>query len=174
VRPPKKKLKNNPMQRTSVNAETLTIRAERPDQPDVMRLIEALDAHAIALYPPESNHLLDVAALCEPAVTFLVVRADGEAVGCGALLRDPRGWGEIKRMYVRPQQRGRGIGQRVLAELEAIARANRLPLLRLETGIHNTEALALYRRSGFMECAAFGDYAPDPLSVFMEKRIQLA
>ena len=44
-------------------------------------------------------------------------------------------------------------------------------MLRLETGIHNTEALALYRRAGFAECAAFGDYAPDPLSVFMEKRV---
>ena len=153
--------------------KTITLREERPDQPDVMRLIEALDAHAISLYPPESNHLLDVASLCEPAVTFLVVRADGEAIGCGALLHDPRGWGEVKRMYVRPTQRGRGIGGRVLAELEAIAGARRLPLLRLETGIHNNEALALYRRAGFTERAPFGDYAPDPLSVFMEKRVDI-
>lgn len=151
--------------------DAITIARERPDQPDVMRLIEALDAHAIALYPPESNHLLDIAALCDPAVTFLVVRAEGEAIGCGAILRDPRGWGEIKRMYVRPDQRARGIGRRVLAELETIARNADLPLLRLETGIHNTEALALYRRAGFVEREAFGDYAPDPLSVFMEKRV---
>lgn len=154
-----------------MSAEALVIRSERPDQPDVMRLIEALDAHAIALYPPESNHLLDIAALCEPSVTFLVVRAGGEAVGCGAILRDPRGWGEIKRMYVRPDARGRGIGKRVLGELEAIARTGGLPLLRLETGIHNTEALALYRGTRFAECPAFGDYAPDPLSVFMEKSV---
>ena len=124
-----------------------------------------------ALYPPESNHLLDIAALSDPAVTFLVVRDGPEAVGCGALLRDPRGWGEVKRMVVRPDRRGRGIGRRVLAELEAIAREARLPLLRLETGIHNTEALALYRGTGFVECAPFGDYRPDPLSVFMEKSV---
>jgi putative acetyltransferase len=151
----------------------LTIRPERPDQPDVMRLIAALDAYANALYPPESNHLLDIASLCAPAVTFLVVRDGTEAVGCGAVLRDPRGWGEVKRMYVRPDQRGRGVGRRVLAEIEAIARAARLPLLRLETGIHNTKALALYRRAAFVECGPFGDYAPDPLSVFMEKRVTL-
>ena len=60
----------------------------------------------------------------------------------------------------------------MLAELEAIARNARLPLLRLETGIHNAEALALYRKSGFAECEAFGDYKPDPLSVFMEKRLR--
>ena len=150
---------------------TLAIRQELPDQPDVIRLIEALDAYANALYPPESNHLLDIAALSDPAVAFLVVRDRSEAVGCGAVLRDPRGFGEVKRMYVRPDQRGRGIGRRVLAAIEAIARDSRLPLLRLETGIHNTEALALYRRAGFAECTAFGDYAPDPLSVFMEKRV---
>jgi putative acetyltransferase len=151
---------------------TLAIRQEAPDQSDVMRLIAALDAHATALYPPASNHLLDIAALSDPAVAFLVVRDGSEAVGCGALLRDARGFGEVKRMYVRPDQRGRGIGKRVLAELEMIARRNGLALLRLETGIHNTEAPALYRRAGFVECAPFGDYAPDPLSVFMEKRVE--
>jgi len=152
---------------------TLAIRQEPPDQPDVVRLIEALDAYANALYPPESNHLLDIAALSDPAVAFLVVRDGSEAVGCGAVLRDPRGFGEVKRMYVRPDQRGRGIGRRVLAEIEAIARDSGLPVLRLETGIHNTEALALYRRSGFVACAPFGDYALDPLSVFMEKRVNI-
>ncbi|MGB9366590.1 MAG: GNAT family N-acetyltransferase [Xanthobacteraceae bacterium] len=153
--------------------DTLTIRVEPPDQPDVIPLIEALDAQMGALYPLESNHLLDIGALSDPAVTFLVVRDGDEVVGCGAVLRDPRGWGEVKRMYVRPEQRGRGIGQRVLAELEAIARNALLPLLRLETGIHNAEALALYRRNGFVECAPFGDYRPDPLSVFMEKRVNM-
>jgi putative acetyltransferase len=151
--------------------DTLTIRPEPPDQPDVIPLIEALDAQMTALYPPESNHLLDIAALSDPAVTFLVVRDGAEVVGIGALLNDPRGWGEVKRMYVPPQQRGRGIGKRVLAELEAVARAARLPLLRLETGIHNPDALGLYRGAGFVECEAFGDYKPDPLSVFMEKRV---
>jgi putative acetyltransferase len=151
--------------------DTLTIREETPDQPDVIWMIAALDALMTSLYPAESNHLLDLAALSAPGVTFLVVRAGDEAVGCGAILNDPRGWGELKRMYVRPDQRGRGLGKRVLAELEAIAREAGLRLLRLETGIHNAEALALYRRAGFTERSDFGDYAPDPLSVFMEKRI---
>ena len=151
--------------------DTLTIQRESPDQPDVVRLIEALDAYATALYPPESNHLLDIAALCDPAFTFLVVRDGREVIACGAILNHPRGWGEVKRMYVRPEQRGRGIGRRVLSELEKTAQGARLPLLRLETGIHNKEALTLYRRAGFVERGPFGDYAPDPLSVFMEKRV---
>ena len=153
-----------------MTADAITIRQEPPGQPDVVRLIEALDAHAIALYPPESNHFLDIAALSCPAVTFLVVRVGAEAIGCGAILKDPRGWGELKRMYVKPNQGGRGIGRRVLGELERIARGAGIALLRLETGIHNTEALALYRHADFNECEPFGDYAPDALSVFMEKR----
>jgi len=156
-----------------VSADAITVRPEHPNQPEVIRLIEALDAFAIAHYPPESNHFLDIEALSDPTVTFLVVRDGGEAVGCGAILRDARGWGEVKRMYVQPEQRGRGIGRRVLAELEAIVRAARLDLLRLETGIHNIGALALYRRAGFVECEPFGDYAPDPLSVFMEKCVDM-
>ena len=144
---------------------------ESPGQPDVVPLIEALDAYATALYPPESNHLLDVGSLSDAAVSFLVARAEGEAIGCGAILRDPRGWGEVKRMFVRPNQRGKGIGVRVLAELEALVIGSGLTLLRLETGIHNREALALYRRAGFTERGPFGDYASDPLSVFMEKRV---
>jgi putative acetyltransferase len=154
-----------------VSVAAITIRRERPDQPDVMRLIEALDALMVGLYPAESNHLLDVAALLDPAVTFLVARADDEVVGCGAILRDPRGWGEIKRMFVQPERRGMRLGARLLAELGRIAQAAGLSLLRLETGIHNTEALALYRRAGFVEREPFGDYAPDPLSIFMEKNV---
>ena len=146
---------------------------ESAGQPDVIALIEALDAFATALYPPESNHLLDVASLSDAAVSFLVARAEGEAIGCGAVLRDPRGWGEVKRMFVRPDQRGKGIGVRVLAELEALAIGGGLSLLRRETGIHNREALALYRRAGFTERGPFGDYASDPLSVFMEKRVRM-
>ena len=150
----------------------VTIAKERPDQPDVMPLIEALDKLMIELYPPESNHLLDVVALLDPAVTFLVARCAGAAVGCGAILNDPRGWGEVKRMFVMPEQRGERLGARLLSRLEDVAVAAELPMLRLETGIHNKDALALYRRAGFAECEPFGDYAPDPLSVFMEKNVR--
>jgi putative acetyltransferase len=148
-----------------------SLRRERADQPDVAALIEASDAFATALYPPESNHFVDIAALRGPAVVFLVARASGRAIGCGAVLRDPRGWGEIKRMFVAEEARGQKIGARILAELERIASAEGLRLLRLETGIHSEAALATYRRAGYRECPPFGDYRPDPLSVFMEKAL---
>jgi putative acetyltransferase len=154
-------------------ATDILVRPERADQKDVAALIEASDAFATALYPPESNHLVDIATLCDPAVVFLVARRAGCAIGCGALLRDPRGWGEIKRMFVTDEARGQKLGARILGELERIAAADGLHLIRLETGIHSMAALATYRRAGYRECPPFGDYRPDPLSVFMEKVLEM-
>ena len=151
---------------------SVVIRPERPDQDDVLAFLAASDAYAASLYPAESNHLLCVASLLKPEVRFFVARApDGRALGCGSVVRMADDWGEVKRMWVDPAGRGQGVGRLILATVETAARDERLALLRLETGIHNVEALALYRRAGYREIAAFGAYAPDPLSVFMEKRI---
>ena len=139
-------------------------------QPQVRALLAASDAYMSALYPPESNHLLDVAALQRPEVTFLVAREAGTAVGCGAIVRSTD-WTEIKRMYVAPAARGHRLGRRLLERLEALAVADGARRLRLETGIRQPEALALYRSHGFVEIPPFGDYRPDPLSLFMEKRL---
>ena len=153
-----------------VSADVVIAR-EAPEQPDVMALIQALDAFHARLYPAASNHFADLSLLARPDVQFLVARIDGDAAGCGAVVPDRRGWGEIKRMYVRPEVRGRRIGARLLAMLESAAAGAGLPLLRLETGVHNGEALAAYGRAGYRPIPPFGDYAPDPLSVFMEKTL---
>ena len=99
------------------------IALESPDQPEVIALIAELDAYQESLYPPESRHPLDIAALTQPNVVFAVARdAAGCAVGCGALVLSP-GFGELKRMYVHPQYRGQGIAANLLARLEAEALA---------------------------------------------------
>jgi len=149
----------------------ITIRQESPRQAEVERLLEALDAYQSVLYPPESNHFLDVGALAASNVRFFVARRGGEALGCGALRIDGAGYGELKRMFVTPAARGLKLGRRILDRLEEEARQQGLGWLRLETGIHQPEALGLYRSAGFVEREAFGDYRPDPLSVFMEKRL---
>jgi len=150
---------------------TVRVDRESPRQPDIERLVEELDTYLGSLYPAESNHLLDIESLAQPDVRFLVARRDGEALGCIALRVDPAGWGEVKRLYVSPRARGLGLGRRLLSALEAEAQEERLSLLRLETGIHQPEALGLFRAAGFREIPAFAPYAPDPLSVFMEKRL---
>lgn len=154
---------------TGLAVSELTIAREAPDQPEVVRLIEALDAYQSALYPAESNHFLALDALAGPDVRFFVARLGGEAVGCGAVRIDPEGYGEVKRMFVLPRARGMRLGQRILERLEAEAREEGCRWLRLETGIHQPEALGLYRAWGFAERGPFGEYRPDPLSVFMEK-----
>src|SRR5207248_1664036 len=81
-------------------------------------------------------------------------------------------YGELKRMFVRPQHRGGGVARALLAFLEARAATQGCTLLTLETGIRQPEALGLYERSGFERCGPFGNYPNDPLSVFMRKRIE--
>jgi putative acetyltransferase len=153
-------------------AAEISIALESPRQGDVVRLIEALDAYQTSLYPAESNHLLDLDALMSPSIRFLVARRAGKALGCGALRIDASGYGEVKRMFVQPSARGMDLGKRILVRLEEEARSEGLSCLRLETGIHQPAALSLYRAAGFVERGPFGDYRPDPLSVFMEKSLE--
>ncbi|MEK0084826.1 GNAT family N-acetyltransferase [Benzoatithermus flavus] len=147
------------------------IAVEPPHQPEVARLIEALDDYLGSLYPAESNHLLDLDALAAPDVRFFVARIAGRAVGCAAL-RLAADYGELKRMFVLPEARGRQVGRRLLARIEAELLAHGLGILRLETGGRQPEALGLYRAAGFAERGPFGDYPDDPLSIFMEKRLR--
>jgi putative acetyltransferase len=150
---------------------SIEIGIERPDQPEVAALLESSDAYLASLYPAESNHLLDIASLLQPEVTFIVARIDGRALGCGAVVDSGEGWAEVKRMFVSPAARGRRLGRRLLEQIEAIAAERGATKLRLETGDRQPEALALYASSGFVEIGPFGKYGPDPLSIFMEKPI---
>jgi putative acetyltransferase len=137
----------------------------------VPELIAELDAYLSSLYPAESNHFLDLDQLSRPEIRFFVARSDGTALACGALRVDSEGYGEIKRMYVSPRARGAGLGRALLGAIEARAGQEGLRVLRLETGIHQAEALALYRSAGYVDCAPFGEYQPDPLSLFLEKKL---
>ena len=92
-------------------------------------------------------------------------------VGFGAIVNCDGEYGEIKRMYVDPSVRGRGVGKRILQKLEEHAVADNLSCIRLETGVRQPEAIALYRSNGYRVIEAFGAYLPDPLSIFMEKRM---
>jgi putative acetyltransferase len=147
------------------------IRLEDPRQDDVIRMLSALDKYLQSLYPPESNHILDIAALCAPDIRFWVARREGVPHGCGALRIDAAGYGEVKRMYVIPEARGQNVGRAILRCIDDQAAPEGLALMRLETGIHQAAAHALYRSGGYAECAPFGGYRLDPLSVFMEKRL---
>ena len=147
------------------------VTAERPDTPDAIALITELEATLEPLYPRESRHGLSVERLIAEAVPFFVLRSGGIAAGCGGVKLFGTAYGEIKRMYVRPLFRGRGFARLMLDHLSEYARAQGITLLRLETGIHQHEAIGLYERTGFQRIPPFGDYQADPLSAFYEKSL---
>jgi putative acetyltransferase len=149
-----------------------SIPQETPTHAEVQLLLRRSDEFSAALYPPESRHLLDVDALAAPEVRFFVARVDKRAVGCGALVLGNHGKAEIKRMFVDPTSRGKGIGRALLDAIEETARREGVSLLQLETGMANHVAMQLYRCCGYRERGAFGSYGADPLSVFMEKRVR--
>jgi putative acetyltransferase len=149
----------------------IQIARERPDTPDATALVTELEAGLAARYPDESRHGFSVEQLARQGVHFFVLRADGVAAACGGILFVDGEYGEIKRMYVRPRFRGRGLGRRILEHLAAHARASGITLLRLETGVDQLEAIGLYESMGFRRCPPFGPYRDDPLSPCYELRM---
>ena len=146
-----------------------------PHSPAAMSLLAQSDAYMAALYPSESNHLEDPHGLSQPRVRFIGVWLAEWLAGCAAVkvvddaAEGP--YGEIKRVFVQPHFRGRGISKVMMEELESHLRAQGITVARLETGVHQPEALKLYETLGYDRRAPFGAYAADPLSVFMEKRL---
>jgi putative acetyltransferase len=149
----------------------IALHIEDPSAPEVAALVAKLDAFLDSLYPPDPYYLMPVAALCEPHVTFLTARCESRLVGCGAILNHNGEYGEVKRMFVVPEFRGHKIASRILAELERIARAQGLPVMRMETGCRQTEAIRFYENAGYVRRAPFGDYPQCDLSVFFEKPV---
>ncbi|HEX3559932.1 MAG TPA: GNAT family N-acetyltransferase [Pyrinomonadaceae bacterium] len=147
------------------------INRERPDTFDAVSLIAELEAFLEPLYPPESRHGFSVDKLLAEDVAFFLLRTDEMPAGCGGIKLVGDEYGEIKRMYVRPQFRGLGFAKLLLEHLADYARSQNISLLRLETGIHQREAIGLYERQGFYRIPPFGSYTDDPLSLCYEKRL---
>ncbi|MBZ0320427.1 MAG: GNAT family N-acetyltransferase [Anaerolineae bacterium] len=147
------------------------ITPERPDTPDAIALITELEAALEPLYPPVSRHGLSVERLIIEGVHFFVLRSDGTAASCGGVKLFGTDYGEIKRMYVRPQYRGMGFAKLMLTHLTDFTQQQGISLLRLETGIYQQEAIGLYEKMGFRRIPPFGNYTDDPLSLCYEKSL---
>ena len=154
-----------------MSRENVEIRPEDPRQPDVQALLSQSDEYLRALYPAESNHLVSADVLGTDRAVFLAARRDGELLGSIALLVIAPGHAEMKRMFVRAEARGIGLGRRLLNVLEEVACHRSITRISLETGIKQPEAIGLYRASGYQDCPPFGDYKSDPLSLFMTKSL---
>ena len=144
-----------------------------PNSAEVQALLAMSNAYYVNLYPAESNHLENSDDLKKPNVLFVGCRVDGELVASGAakIMQDDGGYGEIKRVFVLDDHRGKGLSSRLMRFLETELQSRGVSLFRLETGIKQPEALGLYRKLGYLERGPFGSYETDPFSVFMEKRV---
>ncbi len=146
----------------------VVILREEPDSPDASALVAELESHLAERYPDESRHGYSVERLLEQRVAFFVARVDGAAAGCGGVQLIGTDFGEVKRMWVRPAYRGLGLGRQVLDRLANHVRAAGVRTLRLETGVDQDAAIALYESVGFRRIPPFPPYFDDPLSLCFE------
>jgi putative acetyltransferase len=150
----------------------MTITQERPDNPDAVILITELESYLAPLYPKWNQFGLRPEQLVKEKVAFFVTRVHGTPAGCIGLKFYP-GFGELKRMYVRPSFRGTGLGKLMLKHLEDYALQHGTTVLRLETGIYQPEAIGLYERMGYHQIPPFAPYEASTalLSRFYEKNL---
>jgi putative acetyltransferase len=149
----------------------LTISIEPPRQDDLLELMRQGDDFTLGLYPPESSHLLGVEELERPEVTVFAARDDGVALGMAALVARGDGSAELKRMFVLPPARGRGIAAGLIGALESFATSHDIRIVQLETGPLQYAAIRLYERSGYRLIPNFGKYVGDSNSVCYEKAL---
>ena len=152
-------------------AEGLVVARLDAASPDAVDLMQALDDDLRARYPGIVVNGLRPGDAARPRFVFVVARIDGLAVGCGAVRELDPLVGEIKRMFVRREHRGRGIARRVLSALEAQAAGLGYTTLWLETGDRQPEAIGLYESAGYRAIPPFGEYAGNPYSHCFEKRL---
>jgi ribosomal protein S18 acetylase RimI-like enzyme len=139
----------------------------------------ALDPELAALVMAQQHELREAGAgwdgrqivLPHDDAQYLAVLVQGRVVACGAWQALEPGVAEIKRIYVRPAFRGRGIARQLIVALEEEALAAGRTVIRLETGIRVPAAISLYRSAGYRQIPAFGEYLGDPFSVCFEKRL---
>ena len=147
---------------------TLVIREAKSSE--VNHLMEASTILLQSLYPEESIHLVDSDDLGEPGNLLLAVEELDTLMACVAYVNKAT-YGEFKRLFVSQEFRGQGVARVLMAELESRAFDAGFTVLRLETGIHQPEAMALYESLGYHLRTPFGGYVDDPLGVFMEKTL---
>jgi putative acetyltransferase len=155
--------------RDTVRVTGPTVRREPFDSATSRELVAALVADMAARYEGQDGSGAHPTA--DDFLVWLVAREAGAAIACGGICRFDQRSVEMKRMYVVPKARGRGLSRLILTELERAARADGYERIRLETGRGQPEAIGLYTSSGYQSIPCWGPYADDPHSVCFEKRL---
>lgn len=154
----------------------LTLRPAGLEDPVVVELVEAVQQEYVVRYGGRDQMVVRPGDVLPPEGLFLVAEIDGRPAGCGAWRRHGyagagEGTVELKRMYVAPWARRRGVAAAVLAELERTAAAAGHTRVVLNSGDRQPEALALYARAGYTPVPGYGVYAGAPEAVFLGKQL---
>jgi putative acetyltransferase len=149
----------------------IEIRRTASHDRDFQHLVTELDSDLAARYG-EKQTFFDQFNQVEQITEVVVLTVDGSPVGCGSIKRDGPTTSELKRMYVQPNHRGKGLGRVVVSALEAWARELGYETMILETGKNQPEAITLYQRSGYGIIPNYGPYIGVELSVCMEKTLR--
>jgi len=142
---------------------------------DTVEMVLEVDAYTRTLYPAECCYGLQPRQLEDPQIHFFVIRENGYPVACGGIkIFDDNAddcFTEVKRMYVRSQNRGKGLARFLLQHLETLSKELGFHIMRLETGVKQPDAIALYEKMGFSRCPTYGDYATNDVNLYYEKHI---
>jgi GNAT superfamily N-acetyltransferase len=149
----------------------LELRDEPYDGPSAQQLIDAVQQEYVVRYGSPDTTPVDPAEFAPPGGRFVVGYLDTDAVAMGGVRRIDDDTVEIKRMYVVPEQRGRGLSRVVLAHLESLAHQLGATRILLETGQKQPEAMRLYETAGYERVDGFGHYKCEPDSVSYGKTI---
>ena len=154
-----------------MSATVVRLEFERIDTPVGEALVEALLAEYVVRYGGHGGDQPSPDEFTAPGGAFVIAFLGETPVGCGGLRRLTPEVGEIKRMYVEPGARGKGVGRTILRALERHARESGYAALRLETGARQPEAIALYESEGYLPIEPYGYYRESPLSRCFEKHL---
>ncbi|MFT5548538.1 MAG: putative acetyltransferase [Candidatus Azotimanducaceae bacterium] len=155
----------------------MQIRRIRALTDDIDSLLQQSRDYQNELYPPESVHQDDTASLLSEQVYFIGAFQKSHQnellLGIGAVkfIDVLPAYGEIKNLFVPPEHRGKGAAKIIMSALEARLKDQGANICRLETGPSQLESIGLYQRLGYQQCSLYGNYQPDPLSLFMEKEL---
>ncbi|WP_404340507.1 GNAT family N-acetyltransferase [Pseudoalteromonas mariniglutinosa] len=142
----------------------------KPNDQDVINVFADIDRLINSLYPVATAQSLSIEELDQSNVYAIGLKNDDGIVACGAIVKQAGNppYAEIRRLYVKPSYRGKGLSRRIMQILLHYAGEEQIPLIRLETGPKQTESINLYENLGFQQCGPFGNYTENPQSLFME------
>jgi GNAT superfamily N-acetyltransferase len=154
-------------------SERLEVDMANPRGPEAVKLIGLLSAELARRYDytEDGSGGFKPEDALGPRGAFVIGRAGGRPVACGAICPLEEDVAEVKRVFVQVDFRGRGYAKAILSELERLARERRYTTVRLETGVRQPEAISLYEKLGYHRIGNYGKYANSKMSVCYEKRL---